>query len=243
MQSLRGCSRGSALRPRSVCGRWRALGRIVTPVNVRLALGKTAGRVFREFERIDSIARVHAYLRIARPPCLPAAVKVIHVVQVFVGLHARSALLISERALDLLTAEELRAVVAHEIGDEYFWDERQAAKRLRDSRRLQEVELRCDAIAVFTLLRLGNDPADLVSGVSKQAGFNELNEAAGNANCYVSTKERTRFVRALTARHRRPPVNRSLPRFLPATQSRRSRGLFQLDAEALKCGRAEHAFL
>jgi hypothetical protein len=127
-------------------------------------------------------------------------VKVIHVVQAFIGLHARTVLLISEQALDMLTAEELRAVVAHEIGHEYFWADYQAAARSGNPVKLQELELRCDAVAVLTLLCLGADPAALLTGVSRQAGFNELVGATANTNCYVSMKERTRFVRALTNR-------------------------------------------
>jgi hypothetical protein len=86
------------------------------------------------------------------------------------------------------------------MGHEYFWDQYQAARKRSDPGKLQEVELRCDAIAVLTLLQLGADPADLLAGVSKQAGFNELTGATANANCYVSLKERTRFVRTLMDR-------------------------------------------
>ncbi len=127
-------------------------------------------------------------------------VKVIHVVQAFIGLHARTVLLISERTLELLTAEELRAAAAHEMGHEYFWKEYQAAVRLGDPMKVQEQELRCDAIAALTLLCLGCDPAALLAGVSRQAGFNELVGATANTNCYVSMKERTRFVKALVDR-------------------------------------------
>lgn len=48
--------------------------------------------------------------------------KVIDVPQAFVGLHARSVLLISRPALRVLSGAELRALVAHEVGHEYFWD-------------------------------------------------------------------------------------------------------------------------
>jgi Zn-dependent protease with chaperone function len=48
-------------------------------------------------------------------------VKVIDVPGAFVGLHARSVILISEAALNLLSAEELQASVAHEAGHEYVW--------------------------------------------------------------------------------------------------------------------------
>jgi hypothetical protein len=100
----------------------------------------------------------------------------------------------------MLTPEELRAAVAHEIGHEYFWDEYQEAKKCNRPGKLQEIELRCDAVAILTLLRLGLDPARLLEGVKKQANFNLLAGAIGNANCYVSMKERTRFMQALIGR-------------------------------------------
>jgi hypothetical protein len=74
-----------------------------------------------KLKAIDSVLEYHGRKGVLE-------VKVIHVVQAFIGLHARSVLLISERALDLLSAEELRAAVAHEIGHEYFWKEYQTAK-------------------------------------------------------------------------------------------------------------------
>jgi hypothetical protein len=64
-------------------------------------------------------------------------VKVIHVIQAFIGLHAHSVLLISEHALEMLTAEELGAAVAHEIGHEYFWGEYQEARKCNNPEKLQ----------------------------------------------------------------------------------------------------------
>ena len=50
-------------------------------------------------------------------------IRIIEVPQAAVALHARAVVLVSERALDLLDADELQALVAHEIGHEYFWGE------------------------------------------------------------------------------------------------------------------------
>ena len=47
---------------------------------------------------------------------------------VFIGLYERSALIITEKALDLLSKEELQAVVAHELAHELFWDEYRLAR-------------------------------------------------------------------------------------------------------------------
>ena len=79
--------------------------------------------------------------------------KVIDLPEAGIVLHARSILLISRPALRLLSAAELQAVVAHEVGHEYFWTEFEHLRDGRDGRARQELELRCDAIAVLTLLR------------------------------------------------------------------------------------------
>ncbi len=71
-------------------------------------------------------------------------VKVIQVRQAFVGLHASFVLFTAQKALDLLSKEELQAVVAHEMGHEYFWDEYQLAARNQRYEQLRDLELRCD---------------------------------------------------------------------------------------------------
>ena len=124
-------------------------------------------------------------------------IKLIQVLQAFVGLHARSVVLISEKALNLVTAEELQALVAHEMGHEYFWNEYQSASGHGDCKLLQEVELRCDAIAVITICRLGLDPESLISATAKLMQFNERIGATANANSYVSQQERVKFIRTM----------------------------------------------
>jgi Zn-dependent protease with chaperone function len=52
-------------------------------------------------------------------------IKVIAVPQAAIGLHARAVILISEAALTLLDADELQALMAHELGHEYVWTERE----------------------------------------------------------------------------------------------------------------------
>jgi hypothetical protein len=122
-------------------------------------------------------------------------VKVISVGHAFVGLHARSGLLISEEALDLLTTEELRAAAAHEMGHEYFWNEYQLARADKQYQVMRELELRCDGVAVITLKGLGLDPSRLISQVTKMTRFNE--RIGATANLYTSLDERVEFIRAL----------------------------------------------
>ena len=47
----------------------------------------------------------------------------------FVGLHARTVLLISREALRLLDAKELLAIGAHELGHDYVWDDYAEARQ------------------------------------------------------------------------------------------------------------------
>ena len=49
--------------------------------------------------------------------------KLIEVPQAVVALHHRTVLLISRAALELLSGAELQALVAHEVGHDYFWPE------------------------------------------------------------------------------------------------------------------------
>ncbi len=123
--------------------------------------------------------------------------KVIDIRHAFVGLHARSVLLASRDALALVSPEEFAALVAHEIAHDYMWDEYREAMEKKDNKKMQELELRCDGIAVLTLRRLGLDPERLVSAVLKVTRFNQLREAVESSASYVPTKERIRFIRTI----------------------------------------------
>lgn len=128
----------------------------------------------------------------------------------FIGLHQRAALLISDVALNVLDAAELQASVAHEIGHEYVWTAYLEADRRNDIRRLKELELVCDGVAILTLRRAGIDPGALVTAVEKIASFNALSTGpSANAHRYPSDAERRRFARAIitwAASQRRGPV-------------------------------------
>jgi hypothetical protein len=80
-----------------------------------------------------------------------------------VAIHARTVILISRPALELLSPAELRALVAHESGHEYVWEEHARATARREKRRLRDLELVCDVIAVMTLRAIGEAPSSLVT--------------------------------------------------------------------------------
>ena len=121
----------------------------------------------------------------------------------FAGLHQRTVLLITREALELLDRDELMAVVAHEVGHDYFWDEYDEAQKRGDQHRLQELELRCDGIAVITMEQLRVDIARLVSAATTLRRHNERILGKTDDGRYVPLDQRVQFIRAmarLTAR-------------------------------------------
>jgi hypothetical protein len=88
---------------------------------------------------------------------------------IFIGNYERCAVIITQKALGLLSMEELQAVVAHELAHELYWDEYHQASEGRPDDKVREIELRCDGIAIFTLARLGLNPGQLISAVHKMA--------------------------------------------------------------------------
>jgi hypothetical protein len=125
-------------------------------------------------------------------------VKVVEVPQAAVALHARAVVLVSEAALDLLDPEELQALVAHEVGHEYFWSEYFRARRDGDRSLLRTLELLCDGFAIVTLRRTGMDPRRLTSALEKVVRYNrDRFGAALNEDHYPAMGERRKFARRL----------------------------------------------
>ena len=101
-------------------------------------------------------------------------IKIIDHPQAVVGLYARAVVLISEQALELVSADELQALVAHEIGHEYVWAAYERAVASKDRSQIRQLELMCDGVAIVTLRQLGIDHSRLTAAVEKIAGFNRL---------------------------------------------------------------------
>jgi hypothetical protein len=127
-------------------------------------------------------------------------IKVIDVPQAAIGLHARAVILISEPALTLLDADEIQASVAHEVGHEYVWTERERAFSLADRKVLKDLELVCDAIAIVTLHELGMDASRLMTAIQKIGRFNQQRfGTAINEKDYPTVAQRQAFAGAVTA--------------------------------------------
>ena len=112
------------------------------------------------------------------------------------ALVHRTVLLISKETLDLIDTDELVALMAHELGHDYFWDEFEKAEQQKDERSMQELESRCDGIAVIVMGRMGLDAERLVSALTRlsrygqQPGRTTVNEAR-----YVPLDQRVRLIR------------------------------------------------
>lgn len=126
-------------------------------------------------------------------------IKIISVPQAVTALYERVVLLISLRALTLVSSEELEALVAHEIGHEYVWQQYADAKACGDKRELRELELACDVIAMRLLSRAGIPPGRLQTAVEKITWYNrERLGVALNIGNYPSLKERRRLIEQMS---------------------------------------------
>lgn len=151
---------------------------IVNPPADELAKLRTLEPILKYHQR-DSIIE----LKVLRAPTATA---------VFL---AGAAVLITEPALKILTAPELQAVVAHELGHEYYWTRFELARQNHEYTELQELELRCDGIAVMTLEHLGLEPASLISAITKLNKYNAHPGSPSSQNqTYVAFNERVAFI-------------------------------------------------
>jgi hypothetical protein len=150
-------------------------------------------------EARSKVAGLNKVLRAAERDAV-YEIKVISVPQAAVALHARAIVLISEAALNLLTAPELQAAVAHETGHEYVWAQYEEARKSSDHQRVRELELMCDAIAIVILHRLDIEASTLTTAIEKIGRFNRqrLGIALNEAD-YPSLAQRREFARAVAA--------------------------------------------
>lgn len=130
-------------------------------------------------------------------------IRLIDVPQAWTGLHGRAVLLVSAPTLEILSAAELQALVAHEVGHEYLFREYEAARLAGDNARLRELETTCDGIAVLTLAQLGIPAARLTNAIEKVYWYNHSHfGVALNESSYPTLKQRRRSVAEFSRRIR-----------------------------------------
>jgi hypothetical protein len=130
------------------------------------------------------------------------SLKVVDVPYALVALHGRAVVLVTREALSLITVGEFQAIIAHELAHELFWDDYGAALERDQYERLQELELRCDGVAVMILRALGADPAHLTRAAVKLTRHNERRGGAFNTARQVPLDVRLTFIRNVDSRLR-----------------------------------------
>ena len=127
-------------------------------------------------------------------------IRVIESPSATIAIDGRAVILISERALGVLDADQLRAAVAHEAAHEYVWEEWRRADKRDDWKRLRELELVCDGIAVVILQQLGLETSSLIRSFEKLTHFNLLwLGSPPNPSRYPTLAERRKFAREVAA--------------------------------------------
>ncbi len=126
------------------------------------------------------------------------AIKIIDRPRAEAALYARSILLISRRALSLLSVEQLQGIVAHEMAHDFFWDAYYDARKRQDPGALREIELKCDGIATLTLRALNRNPRGVGTGLLALARYNEALAPINTTN-YPDTQERVQFMEEVLA--------------------------------------------
>jgi hypothetical protein len=122
-------------------------------------------------------------------------IKVVDLPYAGIATHGRVVLLVSRLALRLLSAGELQAAVAHEIGHQYFWTEFERTDLSPADR--QTIELKCDGIAALTLLALGLDVSRLNFAMNRIIKFNRSIGITIDEAGYPTLRERSIFVRSV----------------------------------------------
>ncbi len=127
-------------------------------------------------------------------------IRVIEIPSAAIAIDGRAVILVSQRALGLLDAGQLRAAVAHEAAHEYVWDEWERAAKRADWKRLRQLELVCDGIAIVILHSIGSDTASLIKGAERLTLSNLLwLGAPPNPERYPMLSERREFAREVAS--------------------------------------------
>jgi len=131
-------------------------------------------------------------------------IKVVDAPQAAIGLFERAVVIVTGPAFHRLSSLELQAVIAHEFGHEYVWREFEAARLANNHRRLQELELVCDRVAVVLLERFQIDTRHLRSALQRIEEYNlERFVPAANTPNYPSLQTRTDLINRWSRPRRR----------------------------------------
>lgn len=114
-------------------------------------------------------------------------------------VDCRAALIITTKLMLITSEAELRGIVAHELAHEYLWEEHERAFRDKNQRLLREIELFCDVVAAFTLIEIGEDPANFGRALERMTyiGIPAGNVTRSETKTHPSLDERLKLNRWL----------------------------------------------
>lgn len=145
---------------------------------------------------VERIRRVLAPLFALHGGGSTLIISVLYTTQPKIGINRGSVLLITSGLLRLLNDDELLALSAHEVGHQYFRREFLRALDAGDNRALRIIELKCDAIAVLSLLILNHKPDALVRGLQWAKG-SVYDLSSGDSSAHPDLKLRKRLISLL----------------------------------------------
>lgn len=102
--------------------------------------------------------------------------------------------------LDILSDEEIIALIAHEVGHLYFAADLLKARETADERLARVTELKCDLIALATLRRLKLKETNLMSAIEKLIAARQALNAAVTQPGSPFLEDRRRLAKEFTAR-------------------------------------------
>jgi hypothetical protein len=143
-------------------------------------------------------AEIYDFLHLAVPD-ETFVLKLVDVPYAAVRIYARFVLILSRPAVRVLTSEQLKALVAHELAHRYFWTDYYSARARNAGKDLINLELRCDAVAITTLNRLSLPPQSLPFAVRAVQSFNSHLGFPLDTRFYPSTSQRERLEKTVAA--------------------------------------------
>jgi hypothetical protein len=106
-------------------------------------------------------------------------------------------LVLSDSLAGSLLKAELTGIIAHEVAHTYFMSELTEAREAQDKQAMKLVELKCDAIAVLSLVLLGFDSDNYISRLRKRE---KLANAVGLSGKFSPTHPEARVRNHFLAR-------------------------------------------
>jgi hypothetical protein len=179
-----------ALRTQPIPPQWRERVRATLPASGELTPSPAERR---KLEALQAVLIYHERDQVFD-------IKVVDAPQAAIGLHGRAILLISRPALTLVSAEQLQALGAHEVGHDFLWNDFQHVEQTGNKHARHQLELRCDGIAALTLVAMGLDPMRLPPALKKLQRFNQRGGAVLRLGIYPTLRDRERLVKTLAER-------------------------------------------